>query len=262
MRTTTQPAAAPQRTRRTPAANPCGGAEVWAAASVPTTGAGPRTDRRADSRLRLYPLGGGAERAGALWWYTLLAKDVGPGSACALPPAALSPRPPDATEFVAARFGRPCADGAPAASCVSPFSAAAPLRPATDTVGTGYEGDMRVYSIAPVLPGGWVLLGEQAKYVAVSPQRLAAARAPPPPGDGSDAAAPDEFAGPQGGVAFGVLGAPGEAVDVAVLAPPPGGGSSAATVAAAGTVRVVHVAVPESGRAEVACHAAGCTASA
>ena len=42
--------------------------------------------------------------------------------------------------------------------------------------GTGRSSDIRLHQIPPVLLGGWVLLGEQTKYVAVSPQRFMSAR--------------------------------------------------------------------------------------
>ena len=60
-------------------------------------------------------------------------------------------------------FGSQCADGAPASSCLEEFSAGTPLDIETPTSNTGEASDNRLYHIAPVLSGGWVLLGEQSK---------------------------------------------------------------------------------------------------
>ena len=56
--------------------------------------------------------------------------------------------------------------------------------------------------LAPVLPGGWVFLGEQGKIVAASTRRLSAWRT-----DGKDS------------LQLTLLAAPGEVVSVAILPP-------------------------------------------
>ena len=72
-------------------------------------------------------------------------------------------------------------------------------------------------------------LGEQGKYVAVSPQRFMAARASKlgggADGGASDALVEDELLSDGGDhLAFCVLGDPGESIDVAVIAPNDGYG--------------------------------------
>lgn len=65
-------------------------------------------------------------------------------------------------------FGSRCADGALASSCLKVFSATAPLGIDTPTSNTGEASDNRLYHVAPVLGGGWVLIGEQSKCVGVA----------------------------------------------------------------------------------------------
>ena len=78
----------------------------------------------------------------------------------------------------------------------------------------------RLFSAAPVLPGGWALVGEEAKYVRVSPQRLLVAAPAAPAAGASDALNASELAaGGGGGLSVCVLGAPGEVVRVTLLAP-------------------------------------------
>jgi len=99
-----------------------------------------------------------------------------------------------------------------------------------------------LYAAAPILSTGWTLLGDLTKLVPVSPQRFVAR----PPGEPAASAPRDKDLarwrqpqlqdlertrdgdddGPsrlEGGVAFTVLGAPGESVEVSLVAPPPDG---------------------------------------
>ena len=140
---------------------------------------------------------------GAAFWVTALA----PGGAGAL--------------------ARACADGAPAAACAAPFSAAAPL-----AILTGADRH-ELYSIAPVLPGGWALLGELAKFVRVSPARFGA------------------VSGGGGGGALNATlsGAPGEAIAVTLITPE-------------ALVRSVPVVFGPSGSALLACAGSECTVTA
>ena len=214
-------------------ANTCARAEVWSAPTVPArSNSSARHDRRANSMARLFPLGGDVEGRGSggsrVWWYSLLLWDLSESN-CTITPAELSPPALSSDGYVVSRFGAPCEDGAPAASCVQVIGKhAPPLALATDTRRTGRATDIRLHQIAPVLQGGWVLLGEQSKYVAVSPQRFMAARVgDPPAGGASDALDQDELvhtsSGEQGQTVleFGVLGEPGECVNVTVIIPPP-----------------------------------------
>ena len=229
---------------------------------------------------RIFPLDGQA--SAGLWWYSLLLYDLDDEGNCSLTPAQLSPPGLSGRGYLASQFGAPCEDGAAVASCTQAFSESAPPLPmATETSKTGRSTDIRLHHVAPVLPGGWVLLGEQTKFVAVSPQRFVAARvsASAMAATGaSDALAEDELLrSPDGGglFEFTVLGEPGESVGVAVVVPSgnagggggSGGGNASAKDNAAGmmgdgmgVVAVVKVVVGASGRSEVECAAkpAGC----
>ena len=93
----------------------------------------------------------------------LVCRRVGAGSNCTLTPAQLSPPALSPSGYVVSEFGSRCADGALASSCLGEFSAGTPLDIETPTSNTGEASDNRLYHIAPVLTGGWVLLGEQSK---------------------------------------------------------------------------------------------------
>jgi hypothetical protein len=149
----------------------------------------------------------------------------------------------------------------------------------------------RLWSIAPVLEGGWVLVGEQDKFVRVSPQRImadttAASSSRSPSSDNSSrrssstsdvvtaAAASDavnataELGADGSGLAFRVLGAPHEVVRLTLVAPneplagaadggnSSGSSSSSVTAVAAianGQVLVIEVPIPVAGVARVQC---------
>lgn len=112
------------------------------------------------------------------WYVSILAVNV--AAPFALLPSDLSPQPPSAARMVAVNWARgyaaiaaACADGADAAGCAVPFSAAAPLR-----IETGGENPDRskphdIFSLAPLLDNGYALLGELDKFVRVSLQRFA-----------------------------------------------------------------------------------------
>ena len=181
---------------------------------------------------------------------TVLAIDV--NATVALAPAQLLPdlsAAGDVARYVAAPWARgfaasaaACAQGAPAAGCVAPFSAAEPLPIFTGAPQLNYTHDFELYSLAPLYANGWALVGELGKVVRVSPARFA-------------------FAAPAGaGFEFGVLGAAGEAVAVAVLAPagaraPPPAGS------VAGVMLAVALRIPAAGAATVTCSGAGAGAA-
>jgi hypothetical protein len=102
-------------------------------------------------------------------------------------------------------MGERCAQGAPALSCVTPVlsgglpiatGAAAPLPGAR-----GGPHNFDILSLAPLQHGGWALLGEVAKFVRVAPVRFPASVAV------------------GGGLETYVVGAPGEEVRVALIAP-------------------------------------------
>jgi hypothetical protein len=105
-----------------------------------------------------------------------------------------------------------CADGAPASQCVTLLTPTAPLVLQTTETATG-GGSLQapvtaprtwqLWSIAPLLPGGFALLGELSKAVRVSPIRFTFIAA------AADAA----------GFSAGLRLAPNETVAVSVLVP-------------------------------------------
>lgn len=86
--------------------SPCYMAEVWSAPTVPSRVNGTaRTDRRANSMARLFPLNGQASAAdtvaGERWWYSLLLSDLsGTEPPSPAPPLLVARR----TELVACRI--------------------------------------------------------------------------------------------------------------------------------------------------------------
>jgi hypothetical protein len=156
----------------------------------------------------------GAGPGGSPWWVTVLAIDV--ASPFALLPAHLSPALQG--PYVAAPWARgaaataaACADGAPAAGCLAPFSPTQPLPLLTGGEGADTSKPHELLSLAPVLANGYALVGELGKAVRVSLQRFTAVQA-----DAAGHAAPNLLVTVQG---FPAPGQGGEAVAVSVLAP-------------------------------------------
>ena len=183
---------------------------------------------------------------------TLLSIDV--NSSVALAPSALAPDLTPAvvsaragggaeavTNYVAVPWSRgfaataaACADGAAAAPCAAPFSPAQPLDAFTGAPALNSSHDFELWSLAPRYANGYALLGELGKVVRVSAARVPWVRPSlSPPG------------GPPS-LAFAVVGAPGEAVDIAVLAPTMSGGDD-------GVVRRVAITLPAGGAVNVTC---------
>ena len=249
------------------------GAEVWVAPAGPAASADPRTDERANARL---DLGAVAAAAVALpSWWCVLATNVDGSSAAGRPVATseLWPTPPDGSTFLVATVERraadgeagvvvtppPCEDGQPARSCLALWDASNPLG-----VGTGAPPSAEVHTFAlflaaPLLPSGWVLLGElgaggnAGKYVPASPQRLLM---------GEDDA--------RDGVVlrFGVLGAAAEAVQLTLVAPAAVLATSATPARAHdnegaspldGVVVVLRLTLGASGAANVSCAVDACS---
>ena len=269
---------------------------IWVAPSVPSrAGESAGTDRRANSRARLIATDGAAESPHGRWWYTLLATDVfntnGSSALKGYPlyPSQLFPVPPPSLVFVSTTFGSgnssvagsssstPCINGAAASSCLSALSSDTPLDVHTEPCTKRWGGcrNWKVLNVAPVLNGGWVVVGEQGKYVAVSPQRMIAASAPAgsfSDSDGpSDALHEEELGNTDGaGVGFEVVGMAGETLDITVVAPASsinrnnsqGGVDDRLALAMEGKVIVVPVKLGASGKASIKCSGSTCTASA
>lgn len=243
----------------------CAKKEIWLAVSVPARSQSARIDRRANSMVRLQPLNTKLlkKKANLVWWYNILMSNIGPSPpseiACTLLPSCMWPTPMDNTQFVVASFTNRCVNGTPATNCVIPFSSDNPINASTIAINTGYAADWRLLSAAPVLPGGWVLLGEQNKYVQLSPQRFISSR--PVINDAilNDAMNVNELMLPENdGISFIVIGMPGEMISVTVLIPNPFNVITELEAALAGVVTVVKVTIPTSGRSEIQCRTNGC----
>ena len=250
-------------------------AQLWAAASVPARSASASLDRRANSFARLAPLGAAVERADALWWFSLLATNIAPGTS-SVAPRDLFPSPPAGATFLASYAlswptpaAAACTNGSVASACFTLVDDAHPL--AADTGGAPPDSQcvaapnntlpFRLFQLAPILPSGWVLLGELRKISPLSPQRfLVRAGAPLPASADSDALGPEELCSDGTDLAFRMIGAPGEVVEVTLVSPATADDdddvatpSTAASRALAGTVLVLAVQLSADGNATVRC---------
>jgi hypothetical protein len=191
-----------------------------------------------------------ANASSPLHAYVVLAVDAAaavPPLPAALAAADLWPPPPPLPSGAAPAYlvwewnNTACATGGGAASdCVVPLGAGAV--PGTRPPPPPDKRHWQLGVVVPVLSNGWALLGEPGKYVPLSPDRFAAVL----PADG----------GP--GIGVELLGAPGEAVTLAYVAPAAavvtggsGGGApstSAAAAAVGGTVKVTTVTLATDGR--------------
>ena len=264
------------------AGNDCAGAEVWSAASAVARSVSSSEDRRANSFARLDADAGlGAGGADGVWWFSILSTRIDTTSTCkgigtdSLWPAS------QGSSFVSFTFGQRCTAGAAASSCLTPFSADSGKSLVVATGTSATERLWMLQSLAPVLPGGWVLVGEMSKYVPVSPQRLvvtaaaaAAAAASGGGGGGDSAGASDAFdtadivSNDGSTLMFDVVGAAGEKVDITVVVPPAPAAAAAGVSAqgpgesagrkVAGTIRTIHVTLPAAGRKTVTCTPSSC----
>lgn len=194
-------------------------------------------------------------------------------------PHQLFPTPPNTTTFLVAPFGGvPCLSGSLASSCLAPWSATLPLDVSTLPCPSGSGcRNWKLLSVAPVLPGGWVLVGELGKYVAVSPQRFTSAVAinstdAEAENDGweSDGLDPAELGLPwpsnttsQGELTFLVRGMPGETVNITIVVPQALKiGVSDLEMALGGHIDVLSVTLSAAGALDVVCTVSlGCRTS-
>jgi len=190
----------------------------------------------------------------------------------------LWPAPPATAAHWVQEWGdKLCVTGAAPETCLTRWAAGTPLDvAATDPAAHTYQqvtGVYRYLRAAPVLSSGWTLLGELSKVVAVSPQRLVLAQASTHRsrhpgqarargrasrrGNSQAAGSPDarpaargpafgfidygaELGKGVGGaeLAFEVVGAPGELVELCVITPAQKVLRFAVSLSASGTGRV------------------------
>jgi hypothetical protein len=109
-------------------------------------------------------------------YFTLLATNLVPGATAVSISELWPPQPSDAKFYVSRGFHERCVNNSMASSCLDVFDFAHPLSFDTGTL-PSLDDPIRRFqlrSVAPVLPSGWTIIGEQAKYVRVSEQRLVA----------------------------------------------------------------------------------------
>jgi hypothetical protein len=248
-------------------------AMMWLAPSVPAAAASAVEDRRANSFARLEGVGSVKEDPAALWWHSLFASEVTVAAVVAL--SDLFPTPgPSAAFLVGWRFGwpsapTPCINGSRPSSCLRLFNEANPLPVHTGStpqsqcvVSPNTTVAYKLLQLAPVLPSGWVLLGELSKIVPLSPQRFITRRGGSvPSGAVSDAVHPSELSGTGHDLQFRIIGAANETVECTVVAPAAEGSiaQSSTDRAMAGTLLVLRVQLSVAGTADVHCMDGRCT---
>ena len=144
-----------------------------------------------------------------------------------------------------------------------------PFGVATDPCPGGKAGcrNWKIYGVSPILAGGWAIVGEESKYVALSPQRIVSAHATAATSaDSSDALLESELQPTEGsGLSFTIIGAEAERVSITVLAPAAAVDDSMQgrlAAAMAGKAVVVEATLGASGKADVSCSAGACKAAA
>jgi hypothetical protein len=137
--------------------------EIWAAPSEL-----PRNSSHAASGL--------ASATTTTLWYTVLAVDV--TTPYMLATVQLWPAPDTMAQFVVTSLSQPCADGANASACATLLNAETPLHVSTAPP-HGVELGHQLYHLAPVLPSGWVVVGELTRFVAASPKRIVSVKDDP-----------------------------------------------------------------------------------
>lgn len=246
---------------------------IFTAVSVPARSPSAAVDRRANSMSRIQPLAGVQESTGAVWWHMLLTTQnpAGPD----LEPVGVSelwPTPAPTAAFLATwAFGWPgtplaagCVDGAKPGACLMLVDDDHPLNVSTPQPIANFDNTLafRHLVLAPVLADGWVLVGELSKFVPVSPQRFlvydnSSSVSSVGNDTASDACLPKEITVGGRGLAFRLLGSPGEKVSVVVVAPAQtelgDAAERAAVRAIQGTVLVLRVVIGQASVAEVVC---------
>jgi hypothetical protein len=209
--------------------------------------------------------------AGGVWWYSVLATSVPRGAECRLDE--IWPTPARNASFLvsAHRAGARCRNNTVPSACLRTWRAGQALTTA-GLVPLGDDRKWLLFAAAPVLSGGFALLGEPAKYVRVSPQRFLVGSPPPraPAQAGlSSSSALDEASvvvpkvagsGPTV-LSFRVLGAAAEVIAVQVVVPQAGCQGTALACALAGRVQELEVAMPPAGAGVgiVRCEPSGCS---
>ena len=189
--------------------------------------------------------------AGGGIWRVLLATGTGDDESVGMPELFPAPKPADS--FIVTEWGVPCANGSRAESnCSTMVSGDTRLKLTTRGPRAHGSGgrSFRLFNWAPVLPGGFALIGEQDKFVHVSPQRFTSGQAGQSraEGSGDETFSARELICPDGStMAFGVVGSPGELVRTTVLLPTQHGPTTAVLPVTVGAGGITHVACTSDG---------------
>eukprot|EP00750_Incisomonas_marina_P017283 INCI20198.3.p1 GENE.INCI20198.3~~INCI20198.3.p1 ORF type:complete len:341 (-),score=44.32 INCI20198.3:28-1050(-) len=113
-----------------------------------------------------------------------------------------------------------CSNGTAAVSCVIPFNSSSPLMVSTSSM-QGEEHAFELFSMSPMLPGGFALLGDFSKFVVASPARFASLTLQPVPGCSKNDTGPPACSAATGGqhLRAEVVGVPGDSVELFFLVP-------------------------------------------
>ena len=219
--------------------------ELWEAVCAPAVAANPRQlppwsageDERANSMLS----GLDGVISGSILWRVILATGVSADQSVRAPELFPVPTPTDS--FIVTEWGFPCTNSSVEKdNCSTMVSGDSRLDVTTQDPRAHGSGDrrFRLFNWAPVLPGGFALIGEQAKFVHVSPQRYTSGR----PGlsrFGSIISPRELIYDNNSSMVFGVIGSRGELVMTTVLLPMPQGSAIVVLPVTIGAGGITHV---------------------
>eukprot|EP00039_Didymoeca_costata_P000291 m.45001 g.45001 ORF g.45001 m.45001 type:complete len:246 (+) comp10171_c0_seq1:1379-2116(+) len=224
--------------------------EIWAAISAPARPMTPASDRRSNSFVKpLDPLGNFSENG--TWWYTILATDT--SSSFSITSSMLWPRPARSSFFMVEYFDTPCKHGESVSTCLKLFSESSPL-PAPELVQNNSARNWRLFTVSPVLPGGFVLIGEYNKYVHISPQRFTSHRLrDQQPWDSDVFVASEIIDEDKNTLSLTITGAPSENVTVSIVVPAALSHGTDTQRAENGTVYLVSIILNDNGVGGLQC---------
>jgi len=199
----------------------------------------------------------------SVWWHALLATNV--AAPRCVSAEEFFPIPDPTSAFVVAEWGQPCHNGTidiHNQSCVILVPPGCTVNVSTGAAGSDSLGSarahgsgarkFRLFNWAPVLPGGFALIGEQTKFVHVSPQRFVAASPASQTFASIDGIQPFELIGHNNAtMQFSIVGVPGELVPTTVMLPGVDGVQP--------LIRVLPLLVGAVGMSKITCDSMACS---
>ena len=153
--------------------------------------------------------------------------------------------PDPSSSWIITEWGFPCINSSSVEkdNCSTMVSGGSRLDVTTQDPRAHGSGDrrFRLFNWAPVLPGGFALIGEQAKFVHVSPQRYTSGQPAEPSRFGSLISTRELISNDNSTMAFGVVGSRGELVMTTVLLPMPTGSAVVVLPVTIGAGGITHV---------------------